>query len=136
MRPSEFKARKATIGGSELSASMAAVLGNLLLKHGIDNRKADEIALEAMAEMRREYGGSQLYFNREESLQKAAVHEEMFDRFDSNEMSVADLSLEYGFSLAWTYKIIKNIRRQRKEERAAQTTDAQKRKQERWKREN
>lgn len=141
MRAKEFveqnkQKKKYSVGGSELAASMAAVMGALLRKHGIQDKKADEVALEAIEEMRREYGGTQLYFSREESFQRTAIHEEIFDRFDSNEMTVPDLVLEYGFSTAWIYTIIRNIRRQRKKERDAQASDALKRNQDRWKREN
>ncbi|HWT68150.1 MAG TPA: Mor transcription activator family protein [Pseudomonas sp.] len=141
MRPNEFKEQhklknKYAVSGSELASSMAAVMGALLRKHGIQDQKADEVALEAIEEMRREYGGTQLYFSREETLQKAAIHEEVFDLFDRNEMTVPDLALKYGFSTAWVYAIIRNIRRRRKEERDAQASAALKGNQERWKRES
>lgn len=132
MRPNEFKEqnklnKKSTASGSELSASMAALIGALLRKHGIQDQKADEIALEAMGEMHRMYGGSQLYFSREDSFRTAAIHDEVFDRFYRNEMSVTDLALEYGFSTAWVYTIIRKTRIKRKEKRDSQARDALKR---------
>ncbi|MCO7614100.1 hypothetical protein NJH83_28070 [Pseudomonas chlororaphis] len=141
MRPNEFKEHhklknKYSVSGSELAASMAAVMGALLRKHGMQEQKADEVALEAIDEMRREYGGTQLYFSREETVKKAAIHEEIFDLFDRNEMTVPDLALKYGFSTAWIYSIIRNVRRSRKEKRDAQASSGRKKEKDRWKREN
>lgn len=141
MRPNEFKEqnklnKRSTASGSELSATMAALIGTLLRKHGIPDHKADEIALESMDEMHRMYGGSQLYFSREDSFLTAAIHDEIFDRFYRNELSVTDLALQYGFSSAWVYTIIRRTRIRRKEERDAQASADLKDKQCRWKREN
>lgn len=141
MRPNEFKEqnklnKRSTASGSELSATMAALIGTLLRKHGIPDQKADEIALESMGEMHRMYGGSQLYFSREDSFLTAAIHDEIFDRFYRNELSVTDLALQYGFSSAWVYTIIRRTRIRRKEERDAQASADLKDKQGRWKREN
>jgi Mor family transcriptional regulator len=135
MRPEEFKSRRRSVGGSELSASMAAVIGNLLRKHGLGEDQADKIAIEAMGEMQHHYGGQQLYFSREERLEKNSLHEEIFSRFDTNEMSAADLASAYGFSLAWIYNILRQVRNARRAAREAQAGEATKRSQERWKRE-
>ncbi|MNR49367.1 hypothetical protein D3C85_1687290 [compost metagenome] len=51
-------------------------------------------------------------------------------------MSAVELAMEYGFSLAWTYTILKAIRAQKREERDAQAKDTLKRSQNRCKRES
>lgn len=49
MRTNEFaQHRRALLTGTELSASLAAVIGDLLRKRGISDSQADEIALEAL----------------------------------------------------------------------------------------
>lgn len=135
MRPKELKERRGSVGGDELSASMAAVIGTLLRKHGLGEEKSDNIALEAMEEMRYNYGGQQIYFARQERVENNSIYEEIFARFYANEVSVADLATEYGFSLAWTYKIIRQVRAARRAASEAQAGEAVKRNQERWKRE-
>lgn len=140
MRPNEFieqnkQKRKLSVSGSELSASMASTIGTLLRSRGVEEPMADEIALEAMSEMRRVYGGTQIYFSREENFEKKAIYEEMFARHERNELSAVELAMEYGFSLAWTYTILKAIRTQKREERAAQSLGVLKRNQDRFKRE-
>ncbi|MNF35207.1 Mor transcription activator family protein [compost metagenome] len=141
MRPNEFKElnkqkKRLSVTGSELAASMASTMGVLLRSHGVEQYKSDQIALEVMSEMRRVYGGTQIYFSREENFEKKAIYEEMFARHDRKEMSAVELAMEYGFSLAWTYTILKAIRAQKREERDAQAKDTLKRSQNRCKRES
>ena len=93
---------------------------------------ADEIALEALGEIRFQYSGQNVYFASEEKAKKAEIHERMFDRYDSGELSVQEVSQEYGCSLQWAYHIIRTVRTRRREERSEQYE----RDQERWEREN
>ena len=133
MRANEFAPnRRALLTGTELSASLAAVIGALLRKQGIADHQADEIALEALGEIRFQYAGQNVYFASEEKAKKAEIHERMFDRYDSGELSVQEVSQEYGCSLQWAYHIIRTVRTRRREERSEQYE----RDQERWEREN
>ncbi|KWV66751.1 MULTISPECIES: Mor transcription activator family protein [Pseudomonas] len=133
MRTNEFaQHRRALLTGTELSASLAAVIGDLLRKRGISDSQADEIALEALGEIRFQYSGQNVYFASEEKAKKAEIHERMFDRYDSGELSVQEVSQEYGCSLQWAYHIIRTVRTRRREERSEQYE----RDQERWEREN
>lgn len=133
MRTNEFAPnRRALLTGTELSASLAAVIGALLKKQGIADRQADEIALEALAEIRFQYSGQNVYFASEKKAQKAELHEQIFDRYDSGELSIQEIAQEYRFSLQWAYHIVREVRTRRRAERAEQY----KRDEERWKRES
>ncbi len=139
MRPKEFAergGRRTTIGGTEMAASMAAVLGNCLRKHGLETARADEIALEVLHEMHAEYGGQNLYFPREKKEKLSARDEEIYDRFTSNELSVPEIAQQYGISLQWAYHIIRTVRGKRKVEREAERQAERAKEHERWKREN
>ncbi|AVO60965.1 Mor transcription activator family protein [Pseudomonas chlororaphis] len=131
MRPSEFQEQNkqdkqnkqkkiALVTESEITASMAATVSGLLRNNGVEPRKADEIAMETMSEIHRVYGGTQIYFRRQESFEKKAIYEEMFAQYDRCEKSAAELAIEYGFSLPWTYKVLKDVGNQKRAERDAQ----------------
>jgi len=136
MRPNEFAGeRKSTLSGTELAASMAAVMGDLLRKRGIGEHQADEIALELLDEVRLQYGGQNIYFAREDKTKKAEIHDAMFDRFHRNEITVPDMARELGISLQWAYHILRTVRLKRRAERAEQDAATRERSQERWKRE-
>lgn len=138
-RPQEFKssrARNATVSGSEVAASMAATLGQCLRKHGIEETQADEIALDTLHQVRTMYGGQNLYFPREQIEKIAARDAEIFERFNSNELSVPEIAQKYEISLQWAYHIIRTVRVKRKAERDAARQVERATEHERWKREN
>ncbi|MQU03975.1 hypothetical protein GHO34_27240 [Pseudomonas sp. FSL R10-2245] len=87
---------------------------------------------DSLGEIRFQYSGQNVYFASEEKAKKAEIHERMFDRYDSGELSVQEVSQEYGCSLQWAYHIIRTVRTRRREERSEQYE----RDQERWEREN
>ncbi len=135
MRPSEFKAQRVTVTGTELASSMAAVIGECLRKGGVGGQQSDEIALDVLEEVRRNYGGQHVYFAREDKVKNSERADEIYERFMSNEMSVPDLAQEYGYSLAWIYHIIRTVRAKRRAEREAAYGEVRARDKQRWQRE-
>ena len=136
MRPSEFaQERRVSITGNELATSMAAVIGNLLRKNGVDVRKSDEIALEALDEVRRTYCGQNIYFARRDTLKRSERADEIYKRFMSNELGVAELAQEYGCSMQWIYQVIRTVRERLRAEHETQAAEKREAAHERWKRE-
>ncbi|MDP3848103.1 MAG: Mor transcription activator family protein [Pseudomonas sp.] len=127
--------RSGAVKGSELAASMAAVIGDRLRKCGVDEHRADRIALEVLDEVRSQYGGQNVYFARDTQSKSSARDNEIFDRFDRNELTIPGIVEQYGISLQWAYQIIRKIRAARREEREAIAAKARELSQERWKRE-
>ncbi|WP_405118699.1 Mor transcription activator family protein [Pseudomonas leptonychotis] len=125
----------AGITGTELAASMAAVIGGCLLKHGIQEREAEEISLFVLDEVRREYSGQNIYFAREDKLKGSERNAEIYDRWQCNELSIHEIARDYGFSLQWAYRIIRLERERRRAEREAESAAGRERSQERWLRE-
>lgn len=121
--------------GTELAASMAAVLSGCLLKHGIQEREAEEIGLFVLDEVRRVYGGQNIYFAREDKLKGAERNAEIYERWQRNELSVSDIAREYGHSLQWAYRVIRQERERRRAEREAAAAEKRDADHQRWKRE-
>lgn len=138
MRPPEFtqNRRKSGICGSEIAASMAAVLGMQLRKHGIAESNADEIAVSVLDEVRIQYGGQNVYFPREQKERISDRDDEIYDRFSRNEISIPNIAQEYGISLQWAYHIIRAVRAKRKAEREAERAAEKLAEHKRWKAEN
>lgn len=139
MRPKEFtegRKRNATVSGSEVAASLAATLGQCLRKHGIAENDSDVIALDVLQEVRRTYGGQNLYFPREQKEKISERDAEIYERFTNNELSVPEIAQEYGISLQWAYHIIRTVRAKRKEGREAERQAERDKEHARWKREN
>lgn len=121
--------------GTELAASMAAVLSGCLLKYGFQGRQAEEISLFVLDEVRRVYGGQNVYFAREDRLKGAERNAEIYERWQRNELSVDDIAREYGFSLQWAYRVIRQERERRRAEREAEAAAKREADHERWLRE-
>ncbi len=136
MRPSEFtQARRVSVTGTELAASMAAVIGDRLRKNGVGMQQADEIALDVMDEVRSQYGGQNVYFAREDKTKNTERADEIYDRFMSNELGVPELAQVYGYSVQWIYHVIRTVRARRRAEREAEAAGKRTADQQRWKRE-
>lgn len=137
-RPPEFtkNSRKTCIGGSEVAASMAVVIGTSLRKRGLSESDIDEISLSVLEEVRTQYGGQNVYFPQEKKEIISDRDTEIYERFSRNELSVADLAREYGMSLQWTYHIIRAVRAKRKAEREAERAAEKLAEHNRWKAEN
>ena len=135
MRPSEFKAQRVTVTGTELASSMAAVIGECLRKGGVGGQQSDEIALDVLEEVRRNYGGQHVYFAREDKVKNSERADEIYDRFMSNELGVPELAQAYGYSVQWIYHVIRTVRARRRAEREAAAAEKREADQQRWKRE-
>lgn len=136
MRPSEFtQDRRVSVTGTELATSMAAVIGERLRKNGVDGKKSDEIALEVLEEVRRNYSGQSVYFAREDKTKNSERADEIYERFMSNELGVPELAHEYGYSVQWIYQVIRTVRARRRAEREAEAAAKRDADHERWKRE-
>lgn len=138
MRPKEFAAqeRGASLKGTELTACMAAFLANFLRQHGLSEKQAAEISLDLMAEMSRHYGGQNVYFARDMKQKNAARADEIYDRFSRNELSLMEITQEYGISLQWVYHLLRTVRVQRREARDAAAAEKRADEAVRHKREN
>ncbi|MBH2032610.1 MAG: hypothetical protein I8H73_07150 [Pseudomonadales bacterium] len=136
MRPSEFtQERRVSVTGTELAASMAAVIGARLRKSGVGMQEADEIALGVMEEVRSQYGGQNVYFAREDRTKHTERANEIYGRFMSNELGVPELAQTYGYSVQWIYHVIRTVRARRRAEREAEAAEKRDTDHQRWKRE-
>ncbi|KWC40824.1 hypothetical protein WL51_06970 [Burkholderia ubonensis] len=104
--------------GPEVLAHMADILTTQLAKDGIAERRANEIALDVIDVMRFEFGGQNIYFpfGQQNSDEKA---EELYTKFMEGS-TVQELTVEYGHSIQWVYKLIALARGNRKRERDQQ----------------
>lgn len=109
--------KRQMIKSDEVLASLATALGVLLRKHGLEDRAADEIAVSAMDEVRVLFGGQNLYFPKGHAENLTLRDEEIYDRFQRNELSMAQIVEVYGVSMQWAYKVIRAVRAKRRQER-------------------
>lgn len=136
MRPNEFsKSANGLIKGTELAASMAVVIGECLRKSGVAGPEADEIALAVLEEVRSQYGGQNIYFAKEVKSRADARNEEIFKRFQSNELSIPEIAIEYGISMQWAYTLICRARAKVRREREKTQEKSRERSMQRWQRE-
>lgn len=121
MRPKEFQQERTRgVTGSELTASLAATLGQCLCRHGIGMAHSDEIALEVLGVLRQTYGGQNVYIPLERLAEISSRDTEIYARFSSNELTIPDIAQVYGISLQWAYHIIRTVRARQVNERAAE----------------
>lgn len=134
----EFKAgrRGTTCLGDEFSAHLTALVGEHLIKVGIEPRQAEAVALEFLGEMRLQFGGQNLYFTMGSRATKNERYQEIYRRHSSNELKVTELAREYGYSIQWIYNILHIVREQNRREHEAVHQASREKAQERWKREN
>lgn len=134
MRPTEFtnSGRRAGIGGAELTAHLAAVLADRLIKHGLGVKDSEEIVLGVMDEVRRHYGGQNVYFPRDALVKTTERDMQIYERYSRNELSMGEIAQQYDISLQWAYAIVRTVRdKPRKEREAERAKEVQ-----RWKQEN
>ncbi|AAQ59153.1 Mor transcription activator family protein [Chromobacterium violaceum] len=139
MRPKEFTAGrkwKSTVSGAEITASLAAVIGQSLQKRGLTEHDSDDIALEVMQEVRRTYGGQNLYFPLEQGQSISERDAEIYQRYTKGELSVQEIALEYSISLQWAYHIIRTVRVKQQQEQEEEKQAQREKERTRWKREN
>ena len=139
MRPNEFaqECKGTTVKGSEVAASMVATVSHRLREHGIAEQLADTIALEVFDDVQRSFGGQLLYFALGTKAKASAIHEELYDEYLADKLTIADLAKKYGRSLQWAYKTIGKVRISRRNAKAKETERSvvHQRDVERWKRE-
>lgn len=111
-RPKEFasgKALLATIGGCEFTANLAVAVSDALIKKKIDSACAQDVAMDVMEQLRHFYGGQTVYFRRGVRPNLMDRDFEIYERHASNELSVQDITREYGISLQWVYHILRTV---------------------------
>lgn len=138
MRPAEFtnSGRRVCINGAEVTAHLSAVLVDKLIKRGLEVRDAEEIGLNVMDEVRRQYGGQNIYFPRDAKLKLSERDMQIFERYDRRELSIPDIVQQYGISIQWAYAIVRTVRDKLKKQRDAEQQDQRNKKMQRWSREN
>jgi Mor family transcriptional regulator len=138
MRPPEFLAegKKVVVGGSEIAASMAAIVAIKLREHGIKQDAADTIALDVLNEIRNEYRGQSIYFPGDYRLATTERDEEMYDQYQRNGLSIADIAQQYGLSIQWVYHVIRTVRVKRRALNKAKCEDERAAAHALWKRGN
>ncbi|MBM96595.1 MAG: hypothetical protein CMI09_12220 [Oceanospirillaceae bacterium] len=110
-RPPEFKQpHKTNIDGDELTSCVAFALADELKAHGIQQLNADTIALNIMDEVRRLFGGCAVYFKIKAAARRSERNQEIYQRFARNELSIPEISEQYGISFQWAYSIIREQR--------------------------
>ena len=120
--------------GPELLAHFGAVLADRLNKEGLAERKASEVALNVMDFMKVEFGGQNIYFPMGFYQSQDEKADEIFKKFMEG-ASVPELASEYGHSIQWIYRLIANVRAQRKAAREEERRAEQAKAKQRWKRE-
>lgn len=137
-RPKEFwqDRRRITINGNELTAHLAAVLGHQLMGEGIDTKRAEDISLNVMEEIRNQYAGQNVYFPQNAKAKTSERDLEIYERYARNELTIAQIVHEYGISIQWAYHILRTVRIKLREQRDAEIEAQRAAEHERWKREN
>ncbi len=137
-RPKEFwqDRRKITINGNELTAHLAAVLGHQLMGDGIDTKRAEDISLNVMEEIRNQYAGQNVYFPQNTKAKTSERDLEIYERHARNELTIPQIVHEYGISIQWAYHILRTVRIKLREQRDAEIEAQRAAEHERWKREN
>ncbi|MQT26055.1 hypothetical protein GHN41_15485 [Pseudomonas helleri] len=137
MRPNEFAQERkgSTVKGAEVAASMAAHVSHRLRERGIAEQLADTIALEVLVDVQRSFGGLLLYFALGRKAKASAIHEELYDEYLANNLTIAELAKKYDHSLQWAYKVIGMVRISRRKAKETERSVAHQRDVERWKRE-
>ncbi|NMG46415.1 hypothetical protein GPA22_22105 [Aromatoleum toluvorans] len=121
--------------GHEVLSHFAAMLSALLLRKGVEEKAADDISVEALDTMTKEFGGQQIYFPRDFKRQRDDRDSTIFERFQRNEASIDSLAYEYGISARQVYSIIAAERERRRREREDAEQAARAKELARWKRE-
>ena len=137
MRPNEFAQERkgTTVKGSEVVASMAATVSHRLRERGIAEQLADTIALEVLDDVQKSFGGQLLYFALGSKAKTSAIHEELYDEYLANQLTIAELAKKYNHSLQWAYKTIGLVRISRRKAKETERSVVHQRDVERWKRE-
>ncbi len=90
-----------------------------LAGHGVDSEVAECVAWEVADRIKKDWGGEQLYIPKGTYQEIYALHQEMYDRYNSCGVDVKDLAREYKRAVQATYFILRRVRARRK---AAQPT--------------
>lgn len=112
--------RKVTVNGNELTAHLAAVLGHQLMGYGIDTKRAEDISLNVMEEIRNQYAGQNVYFPQNTKAKTSERDLEIYERHARNELTISQIVHEYGISIQWVYHILRTVRIKLREQRDAE----------------
>ncbi|POE10749.1 hypothetical protein BV924_16435 [Pectobacterium odoriferum] len=127
--------KKKNIKGADALAYFGELFSHLLTEEGVEEKRAYEIGLNIMEEIRRELGGQYVYFPMGMFVGKYEKRDEIYSGFLAGK-SISELAQEYNYSIQGIYRIIAIVKDGIKKEREEELEEKRKKEKERWKREN
>jgi len=93
----------------ELLTDAAETLAMNLEAHGIEPDRAADLAFQAVDDLRRRWGGLQVYIPKAEYLELATRHQEVFERYRAG-WDERDIAREAGYTERRVRQIIRTAR--------------------------
>ena len=96
--------------GDDLASHCAALMSSCLTRADVSERSASEIVFDVMAELRKVFGGQNIYFPRGRSTETDERSASVYARWHGG-MAIDAIASADGITLQWAYRLLARERR-------------------------